>query len=251
MEGPNTVEAIGFYGGDVLHAMSAWTSTSRDVDTPDKTGKTKRERIPALLKNLADNKHHTPFEKSALHFLVRCDKASHIHIIKHRIAVAVNAESARYKELNDDTWLYPSDWPTEEDAVNDRGLALEIRRGYEGIMYHTHASYHQLIERVTRWFMATGRFTDEKAARSRAKESARFVLPHAAQLTQDVMFNFRSFMHFVTLRADEHAQREIRQITARMLALTSAHGGFQHSLGAFGWTEQTIRFLCMAVNVDG
>ena len=68
----NKVELIGYYGDDEIHACSAWTSTSRDITEE------KRERIPNLLKMLADAGHHTPFEKSSLHFLVDCDIASQI-----------------------------------------------------------------------------------------------------------------------------------------------------------------------------
>jgi hypothetical protein len=85
----NTVELIGTYGGDESHAMSAWTSTSRDIDAVDpKTGKTKRERIQPLLTMLATNGHHTPFEKSTLHFLCTTDIASHIHLLKHRVGTS-------------------------------------------------------------------------------------------------------------------------------------------------------------------
>lgn len=41
------------------------------------------------------------------------DIATHIHIIKHRIGVSVNGESARYKELGDDKFFVPDDWPDE------------------------------------------------------------------------------------------------------------------------------------------
>ena len=74
MDHTNTVELIGHYGSDLTHACSAWTSTSREI-TEDK-----RKRIPALLSMLASNGNHTPFEKSSLHFLVRTDIASHIHL---------------------------------------------------------------------------------------------------------------------------------------------------------------------------
>jgi hypothetical protein len=47
----NTVELVGWYGSDEVHALSAWTSTSRDL-TEEKHG-----RIPALLKMLAENGH--------------------------------------------------------------------------------------------------------------------------------------------------------------------------------------------------
>ena len=100
-EHQNKVELLGHYGGDLTHAQSAWTSTVRDID------EAKMNRMPALLKMLAENHHETPFEKSSLHFLVTTEVASHIHIIKHRIGVSVNGESARYKELKDDKYYVP------------------------------------------------------------------------------------------------------------------------------------------------
>jgi len=60
----NKVELVGWYGDDIVHAQSAWTSTSRDL-TEEKLG-----RIDKLLAMFASEGHHTPFEKSVLHFLV-------------------------------------------------------------------------------------------------------------------------------------------------------------------------------------
>ena len=60
----NKVELLGFYGSDLTHAQSAWTSTSRDLTEE------KLERIPKLLQMLASEGHHTPYEKSQFHFLV-------------------------------------------------------------------------------------------------------------------------------------------------------------------------------------
>lgn len=51
----NKVILLGFYGNDEVHACSAWTSTSREITEK------KRERIPELLKMLAEAGHHTPF----------------------------------------------------------------------------------------------------------------------------------------------------------------------------------------------
>ena len=91
----NRVELIGYYGDDIVHACSAWTSTSRELNDE------KIKRIGKLLNMLATNGHHTPFEKSSLHFLVDTDIASHIHLLKHRIGVSINGESARYKEIKE------------------------------------------------------------------------------------------------------------------------------------------------------
>lgn len=205
----NTVELVGFYGSDESHALSAWTSTRRELDDE------RRGRMDKLLTMLAENDHHTPFEKSQLHFLVDCETASHIHTIKHRIGVSVNGESARYKELRDDKFYVPVDWPEDMQA--------QFREDMELAFQKYHATLDELVSRG---------FT-----RKRAKESARFYLPYANQLTLDVSFNFRSFMHFQGLRNSEHAQVEIREIAKRMLDLVWDTGQFNLSLAAFGYTR--------------
>lgn len=202
----NKVELIGFYGSDETHALSAWTSTSRDL-TPEK-----RERIPNLLKMLADNSHETPFEKSSLHFLVVTDVSVHIHLLKHRIGVSVNGESARYKELKDDKYYVPTDWDTEE------------KMKYVEHMEASLAKYHEVLDRLVK----------KGVPRKRAKESARMYVPYGNQLTADVMFNFRSFVHFLRLRYSTHAQLEVRDLASDMLRLVKETGQFDATLEAFG-----------------
>jgi thymidylate synthase ThyX len=76
--------------------------------------------------------------------------------------------------------------------------------------------------------------------KKRAKESARFYLPYANQLTADVMFNFRSFMHFQGLRNEDGAQKEIKDIAQHMLIQIAETNQFTLSLNAFGWTKDKI-----------
>lgn len=201
----NVVDLIGHYGGDDTHALSAWTSTHRDVDEG------RRERLPALLAGLAKNGHHTPFEKSYLHFLLRCDNATHVHLLKHRIGVSINGESARYKELRQASAYIPPDWPED--------LRVELSEFYD----EAQARYQSALATL-----------EPTHGRTRAKESARYFLPYANQLTFDVAFNFRSFMHFVGLRCAPDAQLEIRHLAEQMLALVAATGEFDASLEAFG-----------------
>ena len=202
----NIVELIGFYGSDETHALSAWTSTSRDLSEE------KKNRIPQLLKMLAENEHHSVFEKSSLHFLVTTDIASHVHLVKHRIGVSINAESARYKELKDDKFYVPEDWDDEEKNLYIEHMETSLKK------------YHDTLSRL----VAKG------VSRKRAKESARLYLPYGNQITADVMFNFRSFYHFVKLRYSTHAQLEIRNIARDMLHLVKDTGKFDDTLNAFG-----------------
>ena len=205
---PNKVELIGVYGSDESHALSAWTSTSREL-TEDK-----KNRIPNLLKMLAENGHETPFEKSSISFLVTTDIASHVHLLKHRIGVSINAESARYKELKEDKYYVPTDWPQVEQELYIEHLESSLQK------------YHAALDRLVQGGMS----------RKRAKESARLYLPYGNQITADVMFNFRSFVHFLRLRYSEHAQVEIRDIAKSMLDLVVSTGDFEQTLEAFGLT---------------
>jgi flavin-dependent thymidylate synthase len=205
----NLVELIGTYGGDETHALSAWTSTSRDL-TPDK-----RERMEKMLTQLARDGHHTPYEKSTIHFLVTTEIATHIQLVKHRVGVSLNAESARYKELKDDKFYLPVDWDQEE---------LDL---YTTHMEHSLERYHATVERL----VAKG------VSRKRAKESARLYIPYGNQITADVMFNFRSFHHFLGLRYSKHAQLEIRNLAGEMLRQVATKGGFEMTLRAFGYTD--------------
>ena len=203
----NTVELLGHYGNDLTHACSAWTSTSREL-TDEKIS-----RVPKLLTMLASEGHHTPFEKSSLHFLVTVDQATHIHLLKHRIGVSINGESARYKELKEDKMYIPYDWS------NTWHFKLKEYTEQGNKLYHEALEYFTPI-----------------LGRKRAKESARFFKTFNSQITMDLMFNWRSFAHFQQLRNSEHAQVEVRQLAQDMLDQVKNIEGnpFEHTINAFG-----------------
>jgi len=202
----NKVELIGYYGNDLVHACSAWTSTSRELNED------KIKRVGKLLDMLASNGHHTPFEKSSLHFLVDTDIASHIHLLKHRIGVSINGESARYKEIKEDKFLVPDDWPEnwQKRLINYTKLGNDL--------------YHEIIQDL-----------EAKLGRKRVKESARFFKTYNSQICADVMFNWRSFAHFLGLRNKPDAQKEIRDIAFEMLELVKNIEGnpFKETIKAF------------------
>jgi len=218
----NKVELIGYYGSDEIHACSAWTSTSRDITQE------KRDRIPKLLKMLADAGHHTPFEKSSLHFLVDCDIASHIHLLKHRIGVSINGESARYKELKEDKYYIPDDWVGVPQSQYEGKFADSYHKWSEVLENYTKAGnklYHECLKDL-----------EPILGRKRAKESARFFKTYNSQIQSDVMFNWRSFHHFLELRNKPDAQKEIRDIAEYMLLLVKNIEGnpFKYTIEAFG-----------------
>lgn len=206
----NSVILLGHYGSDEMIACSAWTSTSRDLSDE------KKERIPKLINGLWHDGHETPFEKGSVHFLVNCDIASHIHMLKHRMS-SMNAESARYKELKEDKYYIPTDW-------DDRWAGILKRYTDQG-----NELYHECLEDLT-----------PLVGRKRAKESARFFKTYNSQIQADIMFNMRSFANFLKLRKSSHAQKEIREIASNMLKLVQNIPGnpFQYTLKA--WDYESI-----------
>jgi flavin-dependent thymidylate synthase len=206
---PNKVELIGHYGSDEIIALSAWTSTSRDL-TPEK-----RDRIPELIQKLWTSGHKTPFEKGVVHFLVTTDIATHIHLLKHRIS-SINAESARYKEIKHDAFYVPDDFAggKQYDFWTD-ALIEHTERGNQ--------LYHQYLAEMT-----------PVIGRKRAKESARYFKSYNSQITADVMFNMSSFANFIKLRTADDAQKEIQQVGILMWdAVQSIYGNpFQQTLKA-------------------
>jgi thymidylate synthase (FAD) len=214
----NSVELLGYYGSDAIHAQSAWTSTSREL-TESKT-----VRIPNLLDMLASEGHHTPFEKSQLHFLVNVDQATHIHLLKHRIGVSINGESARYKELKEDKVYLPKDWIVLESKEMMGAGNTNWHEHLEWFTANANHWYHKCIEELT-----------PVLGRKRAKESARFFKTMNSQITMDISFNFRSFAHFQGLRNSEHAQVEVRELAEKMLELVKKIDGnpFEHTIKAF------------------
>jgi flavin-dependent thymidylate synthase len=226
----NSVQLLGFYGGDQRTCLSAWQSTTDElkIDLPENISDripfifkhlaTQKKKTPLqLLNSLADNNHGTPFEKSILDFQLSADLASHIHSLKHRIS-SINAESARYKEFLLDKYYIPSDWKYlkcsntifADDSYGDEfasygGDWQSILKDYTELGFRL---YHQAIKDL-----------EPTLGRKRAKESARYFLGYNTQLNYDWQMNFRSFVNIQQLRNDDHAQLEIHQITNTMLYL--------------------------------
>lgn len=245
MKQENSVTLLGYYGGDKTHCLSAWTSTFEDLgivmpeSVPDRVDamfeyicNTKKKTPSELLEMLASAGHHTPFEKSSVHFMVNTDIASHIHILKHRIGISVNAESARYKELKDDKFIVPNDWvgiPVSDSEIARR-FGATWDAALENFTNTANFMYHECLKDI-----------EQPLGRKRAKESARYFKAYNSQIQADVMFNWRSLYHFLKLRNKPEAQKEIREIAAEMLKQVRGIDGnpFKDTIKAFGFDKET------------
>jgi flavin-dependent thymidylate synthase len=226
----NKVELIGWYGGDRAIARAAWTSTNIDVDSKT-NGEIENLIVDKLWNNGTGKPHKTPFERGIVEFNITCEQASHIHMIKHRLA-NINGESARYKELKEDKFYLPEDW-WEIRVTPDVKDDLEYPQEEYMDWFHALELYTELGNKL--YHKALAQLTPI-LGRKRAKESARFFKTMNSQLTLSVMMNMSCFQNFVTLRADDAAQKEIHEIADMMVeAVENIEGNpFKHTLKAFG-----------------
>jgi thymidylate synthase (FAD) len=158
------------------------------------------EADEGLIRFLMRERHASPFEHSVFRFHIRCPIFVAREWMRHR-ASSFNEFSMRYAVATDDFYL-----PEAEDVRTQVGkpgaytfepvddeLAEETRAALRASYDEAYATYERLVERGV------------------ARELARSVLPVGAYTEFYWTVNARSLMNFVSLRAGEAAQREIRR----------------------------------------
>ena len=153
-----------------------------------------------LIRFLMRDRHGTPFEHNSFRFHIRCPIFVAREWMRHRIG-SFNEFSLRYAKATDDFYMPdPADVrsqvgkpgaysfePVDDDLASE--TQVELRKVYD-VAYET---YTALVEKGV------------------ARELARSVLPVGAYTEVYWTVNARSLMNFVSLRAAETAQREIRR----------------------------------------
>ena len=153
-----------------------------------------------LIRFLMRERHGTPFEHNAFRFHIRAPIFVVREWMRHRIS-SFNEFSMRYARATDDFYVpEPDDVRTQVgkpgaysfDPVEPE-LAETTREELRRIYEEAYATYERLVEQGV------------------ARELARAVLPVGAYTEFYWTVNARSLMNFVSLRAAETAQREIRR----------------------------------------
>lgn len=178
---------------DLSVANSARVSFAKRKDVLDDSDE-------GLIRFLLRERHGTPFEHNSFRFHIRCPLFVAREWMRHRVG-SFNEESARYHQLEGDFYV-----PAPEDVRTQVGkpgsytfepvepaVAEEVRSQLGQAYAGAYALYLELIERGL------------------AKELARCVLPMGTFTQFYWTVNARSLMNFVSLRAAETAQLEIRR----------------------------------------
>ena len=171
-------------------ARVSFARRKEDMDEGDK----------GLIRFLLRERHGTPFEHNAFRFHIRAPIFVVREWMRHRVG-SFNEFSMRYAKATDDFYV-----PAAEDVRTQVGkpgaysfepvepdLAESTREELEAVYEAAYAAYERLVEQGV------------------ARELARAVMPVGAYTEFYWTVNARSLMNFVSLRASETAQREIRR----------------------------------------
>jgi thymidylate synthase (FAD) len=154
----------------------------------------KSEKIEGLITYLIKNKHWSPFEHSNLTFEIVTSKAIGIQLLRHR-SFTFQEFSQRYAEVQ------------EMEPVELRYQAEKNRQSSTDIVESQHTI--NMINNVINMCLRT---YQKLLSEGVAKECARMILPMCTQTTIYMTGSIRSWIHFLEIRDDEHAQKEIQLI---------------------------------------
>ena len=186
------VRLVDYMGGDDRVVQSARVSYGKGT-------RTYREDA-GLIDYLMRNSHTSPFEQVILTFHVKLPIFVARQWVRHRTA-RLNEISGRYSVMKDDFYLPAAEDLAVQSEDNKQGrsseamdpaLAEKIRIGFSEGQKASYAAYNSLVNDGL------------------ARELARINLPLSLYTEWYWQIDLHNLLHFLELRLDCHAQKEIR-----------------------------------------
>src|SRR6188768_1590706 len=171
-----------------------------------------------LIRFLMRERHGTPFEHNAFRFHIRAPIFVAREWFRHRVG-SFNEFSMRYAKASDEFYVpEPDDVRSQVGKPGaysfepvDPGLAEQTREELRTVYDAAYETYNRLVEQGV------------------ARELARLVMPMGAYTEFYWTVNARSLMNFVSLRAAETAQREIRRYAEAVERFLELHMPITHA----------------------
>jgi thymidylate synthase (FAD) len=188
------IRVIDYMGTDAAIVQAARVSYG--------AGTKKIQEDRGLINYLMRHRHTTPFEMCEIKFHIKMPMFVARQWVRHRTA-SMNEYSARYSVLKDEFYVPEISQLAEQSETNKQGKSdngLDEKRAKEIL---------EILER-------SGRDAYEKYSHmlndlSLTRELARTVLPVSVYTEMYWKMDLHNLLHFLKLRADPHAQYEIRR----------------------------------------
>ena len=204
------VRVIDYMGDDSAIVQSARVSYGK--------GTKKISNDQGLIKYLMRHRHSTPFEMCEIKFHIKLPIFIARQWIRHRTA-NVNEYSARYSILDKEFYIPSIENIASQSTINNQGrgevLSSEEASNVISILKadaeQTYANYESLLNESSE-----GAVIDENKS-GVARELARMNLTLNTYTQWYWKIDLNNLLHFLALRADDHAQYEIKVYADAML----------------------------------
>ncbi len=156
------------------------------------------------IKHIIDVGHESVLEHGSVTFYITGISRSLTHeLIRHR-HLSYSQLSQRYVNESESDFIIPKVIDSDDSIFELFDQATSSAQKY----------YNELVEKLE------DKYKDEPnktLRRKLARQAARSVLPNATETRIVVTGNYRAWRHFITLRATEHADVEIRELAVEIL----------------------------------
>ena len=156
----------------------------------------KKSKPEGLLNYLIKHKHWSPFEHSHLSVEIETSKAIGIQLIRHR-SFTFQEFSQRYQNVSLLGEMF-EEIELRKQCKDNRQSSTEVHKGSD-------AAVNVLLLEIKHMY-------ESLLQDGVARETARMILPLCTKTKIHMTGSIRSWIHFLELRDDEHAQKEIRLI---------------------------------------
>lgn len=156
----------------------------------------------AYIERLLSVGHGSVLEHAVYNLLITGVSRSFTHeLVRHRAGFGYSQLSQRYVDESAARFVEP-------DCIAGDGEMHEVWRA---AVEHCQEAYVKLVDRLQHRFADVA---DKTLRRKMARQAARSILPNATETKIFVTANARALRHFIELRANEHAETEIRTVAA-------------------------------------
>ena len=197
------IRVVDYFGDDGAVVQAARVSYGKG------TRKVSNDR--GLIRYLLRHRHTTPLEMCEIKFHVKLPMFVARQWIRHRTA-NVNEYSARYSVLDHEFYVPEPETLAVQSASNRQGraetLAPEAAQQTRGEITDLSDQAYDLYQRLLS--ETQGDETIDDGRQGLARELARMVLPVNYYTQWYWKIDLHNLLHFLSLRADPHAQYEIR-----------------------------------------
>ena len=172
-----------------------------------------RRDIADFIHNLLNMKDGSVFEHVNYGFVFTGVSRSLTHeLVRHRAGFAYSQRSQRYVDETDGAFVIPPALSAENGSAD---AAREILRG---ALQSSADAYARLVDELDA-AIPEDRFRRATDRRKAIRQTARAVLPNAAETKIFVTGNVRAWRHFIEMRAAPFADAEIRALAIQVLEI--------------------------------